>query len=327
MLRLSLCVLVLIVALPAVAQDGKVAMNKIEYGGWPNCIQLSNGTISLIATTDVGPRIIWFGPARGENLFKEYEDMVGQTGGDEWRIFGGHRLWHAPENMPRTYAPDNAPIEYEWDGETLHLSQPVEASTGIKKDMFITMSRDKNSVRVLHRLTNMNQWEITLAPWGLSVMREGGVGIFPQEEHRPHSEYLLPARPVVLWHYTDMSDPRWTWGEKFIQLRQDINADGPQKFGFLNKQGWMAYALNGNVFIKTCPHEEGAEYVDFGCNTESYTGSDMLELETVGPLTPLAPNGGSVEHVENWYVFDAEVGETDAAIDAALNPLLAQVEK
>ena len=29
----------------------------------------------------------------------------GKTGGSEWHIYGGHRLWHAPEVMPRTYYP------------------------------------------------------------------------------------------------------------------------------------------------------------------------------------------------------------------------------
>ena len=49
----------------------------------------------MIATTDVGPRIIRFGFVGEENEFKEYEDTTGQVGGDEWRIYGGHRLWHA----------------------------------------------------------------------------------------------------------------------------------------------------------------------------------------------------------------------------------------
>ena len=31
-------------------------------------------------------------------LFKEYDEQMGKTGGDEWRIYGGHRLWIAPEH-------------------------------------------------------------------------------------------------------------------------------------------------------------------------------------------------------------------------------------
>ena len=91
-------------------------LQKTPYGGWKNCIRLTNAEIELIATTDVGPRVIRLGFIGGQNLFKEWKDQLGKTGSDKWVIYGGHRLWHAPEVMPRTYAPDNGPVEYAWDG-------------------------------------------------------------------------------------------------------------------------------------------------------------------------------------------------------------------
>jgi len=62
-------------------------MEKINYGGWSNCIRLSNGKIELIVTTDVGPRIIRFGFINGQNIFKEYKEQLGKTGGNVWRIY------------------------------------------------------------------------------------------------------------------------------------------------------------------------------------------------------------------------------------------------
>lgn len=299
-------------------------MKKQPYGGWPNCIHLSNGGIELVATTDVGPRVIRFGFVGGQNLLKEMPDHMGKTGGDEWRLFGGHRLWHAPEAAPRTYAPDNEPVEYQWDGATLRLSQPVEPTTGIKKDIAITLSPDKNEVRLVHTLTNRGLWDIQVSPWCLTVMAPGGRAVFPQEEYRSHPEYLLPARPLVLWHYTDMSDPRWTWSEKYIQLRQDPDAKTKQKAGILNKQGWAAYTLNGDIFVKRYPYQPDVAYPDYGCNTEAYTDAAILEVETLGPLASLAAEGGSVTQTEHWYLFQGEIGSDDAAIDASLMPLVNQ---
>ena len=46
-------------------------VQKTDYRGWPNCCRLSNGLIDLIATTDVGPRIIRFGFVGEDNEFKE----------------------------------------------------------------------------------------------------------------------------------------------------------------------------------------------------------------------------------------------------------------
>ena len=125
----------------------------------------------------------------------------------------------------------------------------------------------------------------------------------------PHSEYLLPARPLVLWHYTDMSDPRWVWGRRFIQLIQDPNRPDPQKIGFLNRRGWAAYALHGMLFVKRYDALEGATYPDYGCNTETFTNADMLEVETLGPLTRLPANGGAVEHTERWSLHKVALAD------------------
>lgn len=313
-------------AVCAAAQAGDVTLTKGEYGGWPHCLWLSNGAIDLVATTDVGPRIIRLGFVDDQNLFKNYEGQMGQSGEDAWQIRGGHRLWHAPEAKPRTYALDNAPIEYEWDGETLTLTQPLEAETRIKKTIRVRMCPDNNHVRIDHELVNRNPWAVELAPWALTVMAPGGRAIFPQEPYIPHTEKLLPARPLVLWNYTNMADPRWTWGAKYIQLRQDPKADTPQKVGFMNTLGWAAYTLDDDVFIKRFAPCLDADLVDFGCNTETFTNGDMLEVETVGPLTELAPDGGAAAHVEHWFLFEKKVGKKEKDIGEALEPLLAQTE-
>jgi hypothetical protein len=307
---------------PAIAAHAEVTMEKKEFGGWPNCIVLSNGQIEVVVTTDVGPRIVRLGFVGGQNLFREYKEMQGKTGGDEWRIYGGHRFWHAPEAIPRTYAPDNVPVKYEWSGSTLRLTQEPEASTGIQKQMEITLDPKENQVTVLHRAVNRSLWGVELAPWALSVMAQNGRAIYPQEEFRAHTDYLLSARPLVLWHYTDMADPRWTWSTKYIQLRQDTTNTKPQKVGFRNTPGWAAYTLNGDVFVKRFAYKDGLDYPDGGCNTETFTNEDMLEIESLGAMTKLASEGGSVEHVENWYLFKGEVGTSDADIDKSLLPLV-----
>jgi len=302
--------------------QGAVKMERIAYGGWQNCIRLTNGTIELIATTDVGPRIIRFGFVNEQNLFKEYADQLGQTGGDEWRIYGGHRLWHAPENKPRTYAPDNGTIQSDWNGSRLLLRQPREATTGIVKEIEISMDANTNRVTVLHRLRNENAWEVELSVWALSVMAQGGRAICPQEPVIPHEEKLLPARPLVLWHYTDMRDPRWIWGTKYIQLRQDPDAKTSQKAGVLNTLGWAAYYLKDQLFLKRFPHIPGATYPDLGCNNEFFTYSEMLEVESLGPLTKIPPQGEAI-HTETWYLYKLPgLTEDEKTIDEKVLPLI-----
>ena len=323
---LWMCVFILAGELVMSAAGQIQFQEKVSYGGWPNCVRLSNGKIELIVTTDVGPRVIRFGFVGGQNILKEFKEQMGKTGGSEWRSYGGHRLWHAPEASPRTYAPDNSPVKYSWDGKTLKLVQPAETSTGVAKEIEITLDPVESHVKLLHRLINKNLWDIELAPWVLTVMSQGGRAIFPQEPYRPHPDYLLPARPMVLWHYTDMKDPRWIWGTKYFQLRQDPGATTKQKVGILNAQGWAAYYLRGEVLIKRYGYDPKATYADHGCNTETFTDPEMLEVETLGPLVKLMPEG-KAEHVEHWILNRAQLDESEASIDRILLPLVRQADK
>lgn len=315
---LAVCLLALLSG-AAWAQKG-VTIVKTAYGGWPNCYRMTNGQIELVATSDVGPRIIRLGFVGGQNLFAEFPQEIGKTGGDVWRSYGGHRLWHAPEGQPRSYWPDNVPVEVAESGNTLTLTQPTEGSTGIQKAITVTMDPDRNLVTVVHRLTNHNLWAVELAPWALSVMNKGGMGIVPAVPFAPHPQSLLPARPLVQWTYTNMADPRWRWGTKYIVLRQDPQNAAPQKIGIGNQEGWGAYSLGEDLFIKSFRYVPGAAYPDMGCSMEFFTNADMLEVESVAPLVKLEP-AASVEHTEKWLV--ARVGavdNTDAAIDEKVLP-------
>jgi hypothetical protein len=293
----------------------KIAPENTEYRGWPNCCRLSNGLIELIATTDVGPRIIRFGFVGEENEFKEYEDTAGKVGGDEWRIYGGHRLWHAPETKPRTYCPDNSPVTLEQHEDFVRLIQPPEPLTGIQKEIDIRLSATEAHVEVAHRLRNTNLWAVELAPWALSVMAEGGTAIIPLPARQSHQASLQPTSAIALWAYTDMADPRWHWGRKYVLLRHDPSLESPQKVGVTGGDGWAAYARAGHLFIKRFGYVEGARYPDFGCSVEAFTNADMLELETLGPLVHLRPDD-LVEHLEHWHLFrDVPTPRNDDDVD------------
>lgn len=116
-----------------------VNIRKISYAGWPNCYQISDGIVDVIATGDVGLRLVRCGFVDESNLFVEIPEHTGQTGGDQWKIYGGHRLWHSPETLGRCYNPDNSPIEVRTLTNGLHLRQPIEPNTGFEKEIMITL--------------------------------------------------------------------------------------------------------------------------------------------------------------------------------------------
>ncbi len=296
-------------------------LDRMAYAGWDNCLRLHNGVVEAVVTLDVGPRIIRFGFINGQNLFHEFPDQVGRTGGVEWKNYGGHRLWHAPEVEPRTYFPDNAPVRHEWDGKILTVTPPEEASNRLQLAMDIEMDPVLPLVSLCHRIRNTGVWDVELAPWCLSVMAAGGRAVFPQEPYVPHGESYAPARPLVLWPFTHMDDPRWIWGRNYVQLRQDDAFPSKLKVGAANSPGWAAYLLGGDVFIKRFPFVHGASYPDMGCNCEFFTMPGFLEVETLGPLARIAP-GSTVRHMERWFAGRLRTEFTDAALDANLLPLV-----
>lgn len=291
-------------------------MEFIAYGGWNKCCRLSNGLIELVATAEVGPRIIHFGFVAGGNEFKEFANDLGQTGGNDHRLYGGHRLWHAPESFPRTYFPDNDPVQCEPIPNGARLIQSVEATTGIQKEIEIRMLPGEARVVLTHRLRNTNLWPVELAPWALTALAPGGIAILPLPPRGSHPNDLLPTFTLAIWPYTDLADPRWTWGRKFILLRQDEALAEPQKIGGLITDGWAAYARNGHLFVKQFTASPAAHYPDMGCSVEVFTNAEMLEMETLGPMAELEPNA-VVEHIEQWSLFrDVPASHNDAEVDA-----------
>jgi hypothetical protein len=299
-------------------------MEIVNFGGWPNSIRLYNKEIELLITTDVGPRIIRCGYINQQNLLYVSEAEKGLTGGSDWHIYGGHRLWHAPEVMPRTYYPDNFPVGYSWNGTTLKLIQPVEETTGITKEIEITLDNDKNHVHIIHRLINKNLWAIETSPWAITAHPGGSRAILPQEPYVDPADNLLPARPIVLWNYTQMNDRRWTWGNKYIQIQHDSLITSEQKIGIMNKQGWSACLLADTLMIKRFDFKADAIYPDYGSNNEVYVNGQLLEIESLGPLSLILP-GKSVEHNEDWYI--STVGnkhdiDSESSVDDYILPVI-----
>jgi hypothetical protein len=309
--------------LTPVALRAEVKVEKVSCLNLPNCLKLSNGQVEVVVTTDIGPRIIRYAFIGGENILGE---IGGKPGSTEWQPWGGHRVWIAPEGQPKSYGVDNSPIKHEMVGTRgIRLMQPVEPGTGIEKELVVTLDETSSGVTVLHRLTNRNKTAFELAPWALTIMNGGGAAIVPQEPYKKHEDALLPARALVLWHYTDLSDKRFAIGPKYIRLKTDAAMSEPQKVGVMNKAGWAAYARQGTVFVKRYPWKEGAAYPDYGCNTEVYTSATFIEVETLGPLTSLAP-GAAAEHTERWSLHKGvTVGESEADLDKVIPALVSQV--
>ena len=298
-----------------------VKPSKTDYRGGAALI-LGTRALELVVTTAVGPRVVSLRSRRGKagNLFLELPP--GQPRYHGYHLRGGHRLWHAPEDIVRSYQPDDDPVEVDFLPAGVKLTQPTEPKTGLQKGMKLELLGER-TIQVTHTLANRGAWPVECAPWALTMFRPGGYAALPLTPKGSHEGGdLLPTSPLIPWTFTDLSQPVWDWHREFIGV-EVAKARSAQKLGLTHFPGWSAYWNEGTTFVKFSRPIAGATYPDLGSRFEVFTNGAMIELETLGPLARLAP-GRTTAHLEFWTVFD---GLSRPSTDAAYARLAANVKR
>ncbi|TCZ73583.1 hypothetical protein E0485_20985 [Paenibacillus albiflavus] len=283
----------------------QVTVETVVTEVWGRCVQITNEHYKLIASLEFGPRILHFGLKDGSNVLMvdEHQAIRNESkemdvfGKGAWKLYGGHRLWTSPEELPRTYYPDHDDVIMETIADGVILRAPIENWTNVQKEIKIVMIDDK--VHVNHGVRNQGAWPIELAAWALSVMKPGGEAIIP---HVRRETGLLPNRTISLWPYCNMADSRVTWGDKYITVKQCTDAEGAFKLGTNNEEGWAGYYVDGVLFRKQHHHDVCAAYPDNNSSLEVYSCTEFLELETLGPLVTLK-RGEETRHHEVWELI------------------------
>ena len=280
-----------------------VGIGRTTYGKYGACVEITDGVRSLLVTTDIGPRIIYFGMKGGENImFEDKGDDINKGGkffddnlpGKGSRTNAGRpRLGTSPENMT-PYDPHKAPVDGKRTSHGAIFTAEPEVTTKLQKSVEIEMS-DDGVVTIRHRITNtgtQNSGKIAL--WALTVMDKGAVGEFKLSQA---DTGFLPNRNLVFWQYSDMTDDRFATDGKKVTLTWKDRP--PFKVGALIDDGKITIRTKGVVFTKSFGYEAGADYPDMQCNAELYTNELMFEVESLSPHLTLEP-GESAEHVEVW---------------------------
>ncbi len=288
-----------------------------EYLNYGKVLYIANDVQEMRVTIDLGPRIISYNLIGKDNLMctdierishqndEEFKEYFGKD--KAWYLYGGHRLWVAPEVYPETYIPDNNKVEYTQNGNVFTFTPPVEDVTGWQMGFEITFDENDAKVEVKHTLTNKSSEQKKAALWALSVTDKGNFVILPQCKAETG---FVPNRKLLMWDYTDLSDGRFTVTKDYYTIKQKCGYENPFKIGVNNTDGKIVCANHGQVFKVEFDYISDAEYTDFGSSTEIYTCEFMLEVETLSPLYDFAPNQCHA-HTEKWQLFE----ESSASID------------
>ena len=270
------------------------------------------GNLVVGVARDIGPRILYLArkDRRDLNIFGVIPEVFLETPDGTWRIYGGHRLWTAPEAFPRSYSIDDKPVKvHVVSGEVVVEGNPEPLNCVLKR-IVIRKGSDENSLEVVHEVENICRWPIAFSCWAITVMKQGGTAVVPLKPRCVDERCLLPDRSIALWPYTKLNDKRLVLGEKYIFVKQDPSVAEPLKIGVHTHEPWAAYYVDEYLFVKATKKLD-KPYPDFNSLVEVYTNDKILELETLGPLRTIKP--GSVNtHTEIWkliHVGSVELSE------------------
>jgi hypothetical protein len=263
-----------------------------------DCIPLENGRLHLEIARSIGPRILSLNLDGGPNLLAELPDVVTlRPDGKAYAFYGGHRLWLSPEDTLLSYGLEDEPVEIASLESGFKITRPADVESGVEKSIQVVLPDQSPQVIITHQLKNRGSTPVRYAPWAITQLRMGGVAVLPMNDA---DTGFLPNRNLVLWPYTDLGNRNIQLGRQYLLLNATLKA--PFKVGFANPVGWLAYWLEGTLFVKSAGYEPQATYPDYGSSSECYCNAQFIELETLGPLQEIQP-GRSIQHTEIWQLI------------------------
>ena len=266
---------------------------------WGNVLFLEEYNIRVGVALDFGIRVVYLSAAGMENIFYEQpndlsDHFVTSSG---WRLYGGHRLWTAPES-DLSYCPDNDPVSYELLPNGVKVTQKCDPWLLMEKSLTITFENGK--VCLTQGVKNCGDAPITCATWGVNTLKPGNAevafwGTDPGD--------YTPRRRINLWANTNVHDPRLHFDKSRLVATYEPLTDYC-KLGLYTPEGVATYTGHGQKFTLFFPTHSVEECPDGGCNFELYMGAKFVELETVGTVTTLQ-KGESASHQEFWQIEKA----------------------
>ncbi len=264
------------------------------YGEFGDLLFIENGDVVLGVPLNFGLRISYLSYKGSDNLMFEHPNNSTKfTTDNGWRLYGGHRLWLAPEGE-ESYCPDNKPISYTVYDDKVVFTQKRDPWLDVIKSFEISFTED-GLVKIEHKITNVGNKVKRFAPWSVTTLAGGGVEFIPLKE--PASTYR-PKYRLSMWSTAILSDSRIEFLNNGIRVTHEENRE-PFKFGVGHPDKSVTYTNKGVVFEKILNVIENATYPDGDVSFETYFIGEFAELETLAPLSDVEPNQ-TVCHTETW---------------------------
>lgn len=255
----------------------------------------------LVVTTEVGPRVAWFGPRGGRNLL--FWDAAGEHARGPWRLRGGHRVWLTrplADETEETYGADERPCEARVRADRVVVTAPPDPATRVQRALSIR-ALSPTRFQVVSRLRNAGDMLWSGGVWALTCTRpaRGTTYEVPLGDGTGWDVFSVVIPKRWAGHTSLVNDPQLEWSEDRLVVRPR----GVECKRMLQApRGLMTMRAPdaGVTFVKRAPYAAGAAY-PLGANLAFYVGPDnfMVEMESMGPAEVLKP-GAALSLTEEW---------------------------
>lgn len=317
-----------------------------DHNGWGwQSIVMQNGLVTVATVPAIGARVMQYDLGEHASIFVNPSE-IGETHEPDqgtWFNYGGYKVWPAPQD--RWGWPPPAQIDAAaWSSEivddtadsvALYVKSPKETwskTRNISMERRTVMYKNSSRVKVEQSIINEGSQEVSWSVWDVTQ------SIVHHKNERDFENFWV--------YFPIRTDGSSLFGDDGVKTSKDSDAwvgevapsvygvqfepDGAKIFAD-SPEGWIAYVdeREGYAYCKVFEIWEGQEYPDGGaCNEVWISGNPLyLEVEVLSPIWPIAPNGGKITFVEDWYaakangpvvhVNHAGLMEIDLGFDAA----------
>jgi len=305
------------------AEDAKIDTVDDHKGwGWKSVV-MSNGLITVATIPEIGARIMQYDLGSHSSIFinpdPKYFGKVLEPDQDDWRNYGGYKVWPAPQSRWSWKPPaqlDAGHYQYEIiDESTDSVSVFVRSPEAVWKkhtqlpglviERRAVVYKGTSRVKVEQAMVNTTENEMSWSIWDVTqVMGQHG----EEKDFELFWVYFPIKKEGSVFGNsgveTSKSSKAWKgevapgiYGVQYQPSGAKIFADSPE--------GWIAYVdeRESYAYFKVFEIWEGETYPDNGARNEVWVNSNpyYIEVEVVSPIWPIPPNGGKITFVEDWY--------------------------